>query len=145
MKVGILIIILLIAAYWLFQSNQAELVAPINSNKATEPTDQPLGDTSNAPKQTPVAPSRIEEPAVHKHTNTASSNDDAISPEIKQAIKEKLLHNAPLNVTKDAKGRTILHHEKRFTHMPVAVKQADGSVIIKEYTHIKDSEADTTP
>ncbi|GAA6134401.1 hypothetical protein NBRC116188_11900 [Oceaniserpentilla sp. 4NH20-0058] len=145
MKIGILIIIVLMAAYWLFQSNQAKLVAPITSNKAILTTDQPLDDQANTPKQAPIVSAGLKDTATQKHVNTTVNNDDSISPEIKQAVKEKLLHNAPLNISKDAKGRTILRHEKRVTHMPVAMKQADGSVIIKEYTHIKDSEADIAP
>lgn len=69
----------------------------------------------------------------------ANSPKASLSPEMKQAIKEKLLHNAPLDIQKDANGRTILRHNGRFTHMPVATKQPDGSVKIKEYSHISEN------
>jgi len=71
---------------------------------------------------------------------TTSSHLDQLSPEIKQAVKDKLLHSEPLEIKKDDKGRTVLKHNGRFTQIPVAVKKAYGTVSIKEYSHIPESQ-----
>lgn len=68
----------------------------------------------------------------------ATNQTEALSPQMKEAVKAKLLHNAPLDIQQDEKKRTILKHNGRSTQVPVAVRQADGTIKIKEYSHITD-------
>ena len=63
---------------------------------------------------------------------------DQLSPEMKQAIKDKLLLNGPMETILHPNGRVELPSHGRFTQMPVAVKMPDGSVQIREYSHIPD-------
>lgn len=61
---------------------------------------------------------------------------DMLSPEMKQAIKEKLLLHGPMEVIRHPDGRIELPSNGRFTQMPVAVEMPDGSIQIKEYSKL---------
>ena len=61
-------------------------------------------------------------------------HEDMLSEEIKQSIREKLLLEGPMEVIHHPDGSIELPANGRFTQMPVAVKRADGSIEIKEYS-----------
>lgn len=61
-----------------------------------------------------------------------------LSPEMKQAIKDKLLLHGPMEVIQHPDGSFELPSNGRFTQMPVAVQMPDGSIQIREYSHIPD-------
>jgi hypothetical protein len=63
---------------------------------------------------------------------------DQLSPEMKQAIKDKLLQHGPMEVIQHADGSFELPSNGRFTQMPVAVQMPDGSIQIREYSQIPD-------
>lgn len=61
---------------------------------------------------------------------------DQLSPEMKQAIRDKLLLHGPMKVIQHADGSFELPSNGRFTQMPVAVQMPDGSIQIREYSQI---------
>lgn len=63
---------------------------------------------------------------------------DQLSPEMKQAIKDKLLLHGPMEVIHHSDGSFELPSNGRFTQMPVAVQMPDGSIQIREYSYIPD-------
>ena len=67
---------------------------------------------------------------------TGNPHLDQLSPEMKQAIRDKLLFNAPIETTKRPDGSVMMNNNGRVTHMPVAVQMPDGSIQIKEYSYI---------
>jgi hypothetical protein len=66
--------------------------------------------------------------------NRATSHEDRLSQEMKQAIRDKLLFHGPVEVIKHPDGSIELPSNGRFTQMPVAVEMPDGSIQIKEYS-----------
>ena len=61
---------------------------------------------------------------------------DQLSPEMKQAIRDKLLLHGPMEVIRHPDGSFELPSNGRFTQMPVAVQMPDGSIQIREYSQI---------
>lgn len=76
----------------------------------------------------------------HSHVNDRDVvNDDhwnQLSPEMKQAVKDKLLLHGPMESIQHPDGSIELPTNGRFTQMPVAVQMPDGSIQIREYSHI---------
>lgn len=71
------------------------------------------------------------------------SHLDHLSPEMKQAVKDTLFHHGPKTITKDSQGRIRMDHAGRYVNMPVAVRKADGTIEIKEYSVIPDAQTET--
>ena len=70
------------------------------------------------------------------------SHLDHLSPEMKQAVKDTLFHHGPKTITKDSQGRIRMDHAGRYVNMPVAVRKADGTIEIKEYSVIPDAKTE---
>jgi hypothetical protein len=88
-------------------------------------------------------------PQVKEQTTSAVIQDDKshldyLSPEMKQAVKDKLFHHGPKTITKDSQGRIRLDHAGRYVNMPVAVRKADGSIEIKEYSVVPETHTEVT-
>ena len=142
MKLVVFLGVLVAAGIWIYSSNQAPVVlGPQTGNQTIHgmANADKVASSHNHETAQAVKPPQEASHAENKEANKTVSHFDQLSPEIKQAVKDKLLHSEPLDITKDNKGRTVLKHNRRFTQMPVAVKNADGSVTIKEYSHIPDS------
>ena len=81
-------------------------------------------------------------PADHQHVDDLdvvnTDHLDQLSPEMKQAIRDKLLLHGPMEVIQHADGSFELPSNGRFTQMPVAVQMPDGSIQIREYSQIPD-------
>ena len=73
----------------------------------------------------------------HQHdVSQDKSHIDYMSPEIKQALRDKLLFNAPIETEARSDGSVIMKTNGRVTHMPVAIQMPDGTIKIKEYSYI---------
>ena len=59
-----------------------------------------------------------------------------LTPEMRQAIKDKLLLHGSMETQKNPDGSIGLPTNGRYTQMPVAVQMPDGSIQIKEYSYI---------
>lgn len=72
----------------------------------------------------------------HNHDDSITENEHLkqLSPEMKQAIKDKLLLHGPMEIENHPDGSFSLPSKGRFTQMPVAVEMPDGSIQIKEYS-----------
>ena len=82
--------------------------------------------------------------ASHEHQGTESAEAgsgktgnphfDQLSPEMQQALKDKLLLEGPMETYQRPDGVIVLPSNGRFTQMPVAVQMPDGSIQIREYS-----------
>ena len=146
MKFAIILLILFALGFWTLFSTQSPQIMNTQTIDERQPTIAKIHkktvtdslQNSKAQEQSTDVLSGQEHTHIHQE-NTTNSHLEKLSPEVKQAVKDKLLHSEPLDIHKDKKGRTILRSNGRFTQMPVAVKNEDGSVTIKEYSHIPDS------
>lgn len=118
-------------------------------------TSEPVTVVSNSQSSTsvPLPSSSAPDNPIHNKTEkvvvphagpnpTAIDNTQNLSPQMKQALKDKLLHHGPKTITKDDNGRIRLDSAGRYTNMPVAVRQADGSIKIKEYSVVPETNAE---
>ena len=85
----------------------------------------------------------------HKHNTekpgtSEKAHIDHLSPEMKQALKDKLFHHGPKTITKDDRGLIRMDHAGRYVNMPVAVRKADGSIEIKEYSVVPETHTEVT-
>ncbi|MFT5593285.1 MAG: hypothetical protein ACI8SR_001657 [Oceanicoccus sp.] len=157
MKIGIVIIITLSVLLWvLFSANNVSIVDPAHKTPTAELTTPPSLTNQGiaSPKQATTTPPDITQTPTQQANNTVQaeptnpaekSHLDHLSPEMKQSIKDKLFHHGPKTVTKDSKGRLCLDQTGRYVNMPVAVRKADGTIEIKEYSVIPDSNTVTAP
>lgn len=65
--------------------------------------------------------------------NVGTTHYEKVDDEVKQALRQGLLHEAPIEVIEQSEGRIKIPSNGRFTQAPVAVTKDDGSVSIKEY------------
>lgn len=63
---------------------------------------------------------------------------DQLSPKMKQSLRDVLLSHQNASPEIQADGTRRLDTQHHVTQMPVAVKQADGTVVIREYSHVPD-------
>lgn len=138
---SILIILGILTAVIFYQAKPSTVsvsTATINAQPG-QPNSEAVDQSSSiVTVQTPKQESSIDDDSIESTAKIDSVS--SLTPEMKQAVNDKLLHNAPLDIQKDANGRTRLNHNGRFTSVPVAIKQPDGSIKIKEYSHIPKSE-----
>lgn len=97
---------------------------------------------SNSPSTGQISPPSQH---IHKHPDPephakSASHLNQLSPEIKQAIKEKLYHHNPKEAITDSSGGTLVPFNGKYTQMPVAVEMPDGSIQIREYSVIPESQ-----
>lgn len=59
-----------------------------------------------------------------------------LTPQMRQAIKDKLILHGPMQTQQNADGSISLPANGRYTQMPVAVQMPDGTIQIKEYSVI---------
>jgi hypothetical protein len=71
-----------------------------------------------------------------KDAPTGNPHFDQLTPEMQQALKDKLLLEGPMQTHQLSNGTVILPAKDRYTQMPVAVRMPDGKVVIKEYSVI---------
>lgn len=71
-----------------------------------------------------------------KKGNTGNPHLDQLSPEMRQAIRDKLLLNGPMETIEHPDGTIELPSNGRFTQMPVAVRMPDGTLEVREYSQI---------
>ena len=69
-------------------------------------------------------------------TITSNPHLEAMTPEMKQALRDKLLLHGTMETFKQPDGNVILPSRGRSTQMPVAVEMPDGSIVIKEYSEV---------
>jgi hypothetical protein len=81
----------------------------------------------------------IADSASKSDTSTEKSHLDHLSPEMKQALKDTLFHHGPKTITEDNQGRVRLKQAGRYVNLPVAVRKADVTIEIKEYSVIPDT------
>ena len=95
----------------------------------------------------------IEHKDIHKHDHhdehhqnsnasitspTGNPHFDQLTPEMKQALKEKLLLEGPMETHIRQNGLIELPSNGRFTQIPVAIQMPDGSIKIREYSVLPD-------
>jgi len=93
----------------------------------------------------------IEHKNIHKHDHndehhqnsnasinppTGNPHFDQLTPEMKQALKNRLLLEGPMKTIQRPDGSVALPSNGRFTQMPVAVQMPDGSIQIREYSQL---------
>jgi len=82
----------------------------------------------------------VQHPADSSAATQADSNKtgnphfDQLTPEMQQALKDKLLLEGPMETYQRPDGVIVLPSNGRFTQMPVAVQMPDGSIQIREYS-----------
>lgn len=143
MKIVVVSLIIISLAVWaLWSANEVTLVKPVSEPIApsvTTDTDK-TPSSSAAPK--PPAPKAND--AIDPVVQDNKPHVDHLSPQMKQAVKDKLFHHGPKTTTKDSQGRIRLDHAGRFVNMPVAVRKADGSIEIKEYSVVPKTHTEVT-
>ncbi len=72
------------------------------------------------------------------NVNKGVKHIDMLTPEMRQAIKDKLFHHGPKTVIYHDDGRISLPANGRYTQMPVAVQMPDGTIKIQEYSVLPD-------
>ena len=84
-------------------------------------------------------------PAINPATQSNDDNSqsqlkhiDMLSPEMRQALRDKLIHHGPKRVIRHDNGMISLPANGRFTQMPVAVEMPDGTIKIQEYSVLPD-------
>jgi hypothetical protein len=97
----------------------------VNSNSANNSQVSNQSSATNIPKSNES-----------KKSLTGNTHLDQLSPEMKDALRKKLLFNAPIETIERPDGSVIMKTNGRVTHMPVAVQMPDGTIKIKEYSYI---------
>jgi hypothetical protein len=119
---GLLIVLLVTVSGWFYGS--------VNTADQQPRTIQQAQETEHAEGISHKTPSQSQDVS----GNRATSHEDRLSQEMKQAIRDKLLFHGPVEVIKHPDGSIELPSNGRFTQMPVAVEMPDGSIQIKEYS-----------
>ncbi|MGR6874527.1 hypothetical protein ACU6U9_20040 [Pseudomonas sp. HK3] len=143
MKFSVIVVIFAAALAWLlFDLNKVSIIdtakhidAPVTNETASmiKPrTQAPLSSETDIKQDISDAGSKPD-------TSVVKSHLDHLSPEMKQALKDTLFHHGPKTITEDSHGRVRLNQAGRYVNMPVAVRKADGTIEIKEYSVIPDT------
>ena len=145
MKIGIGIVCALGILAWLILASPSVSVVDSTTQKhiVLDEPDSPLSQnlaTHQAPADSQVDIS--DETHVHPEPSAEKSHLDHLSPQMKQAVKDTLFHHGPKTITKDNQGRIRMDHAGRYVNMPVAVRKADGTIEIKEYSVIPDAKTE---
>ncbi|MFY0700305.1 MAG: hypothetical protein JXR04_05750 [Bermanella sp.] len=144
MKIVVASCIAIIALVWIWVS-QTNIALVDPSPQATDLISNQVKEVS---AQQAAEPSKTHS-APHPHSDSPvglneKAHIDHLSPEMKQALKDKLFHHGPKTITKDDKGLIRMDHAGRFVNMPVAVRKADGSIEIKEYSVVPETHTEVT-
>lgn len=99
---------------------------------------QPAPTTLPEQSSVAVAPSADSFNIRHAFNQNREHVLDQLSPEMKQSLRDVLLSHQNATPNVDADGTRRLDTRHHVTQMPVAVRQADGTVIIREYSHVPD-------
>ena len=67
---------------------------------------------------------------------TGNAHYDQMSPEVKEALKNSLLLENPVEEIIRPDGITEIRSSGRFSQMPVAVQMPDGTIQIREYSEV---------
>jgi len=67
---------------------------------------------------------------------TGNAHYDQMSPEVKEALKNSLLLENPVEEIIRPDGITEIRSNGRFSQMPVAVQMPDGTIQIREYSEV---------
>jgi len=97
-------------------------------NRAPGQPKSPLNSSVGVPANTQSVPSK---PAIPTST---VKHIDMLSPAMRQALRDKLIHHGPKTVIYHDNGMISLPANGRFTQMPVAVEMPDGTIKIQEYS-----------
>jgi len=100
-------------------------------NRAPGQPKSPLKSSASVPANTPSAQSTQVMPG---NTSKTVKHVDMLSPEMRQALRDKLIHHGPKTVIYHDNGMISLPANGRFTQMPVAVEMPDGTIKIQEYS-----------
>lgn len=113
--------------------------SPVIENNTPPKASSGADQSAPQPKQT-SAQTHHHDDHHHDHEDSVTENEHLkqLSPEMKQAIKDKLLLHGPMEVKQHPDGSFSLPSKGRFTQMPVAVEMPDGSIQIREYSVIPD-------
>lgn len=103
------------------------------SNNISMTEKKPMADSSE-----PVHVNSTDDPSHKNSEGRVVRHQDMLSEEMKQAIRDKLLLHGPMEVIYHPDGHIELPSNGRFTQIPVAVKKADGSIEIKEYSTLSE-------
>ena len=152
MKIGIISLVIISALFWFFiSSNKVQLIEPSSSDHAAlqaQPRTQT--NTSDLPNKTEKPPAS-NDMATYSANGTQTTDEipkthlDHLSPEMKQALKDKLFHHGPKTTTVDNQGRIRMDLNGRYVSMPVAVRKADGTIEIKEYSVVPETNTEASP
>ncbi len=137
-KIILFIVVLVVLGIWMsFYSAPLDpgLIDDISSDSAPSPASPitapliPSNTTSiqSATQPQPTASTNMQDDKPVRHV-------DMLSEDMKQAIRDKLLHHSPKEVIYHNDGRIELPSKGRYTQMPVAVQMPDGSIKIQEYS-----------
>ncbi len=88
----------------------------------------PLNSATTVPASTPNSQ------AGKDNSQNTVSHLDMLSPQMRQALRDKLIHHGPKTVIYHDNGMISLPANGRFTQMPVAVEMPDGTIKIQEYS-----------
>jgi hypothetical protein len=144
MKIGIGIVCALGILAWLILASPSVSVVDSTTQKHIV-LDKPHSPVAQSPTQPQTPATNQASAGAHVQAEVApkKSHLDHLSPEMKQAVKDTLFHHGPKTITKDNQGRIRMDHAGRYVNMPVAVRKADGSIEIKEYSVIPDAQTET--
>ena len=101
----------------------------VNTSSASSPP-----TTNSVTNSSPQTSSINGTPSSNGNANKDVKHIDMLSPEMRQAIKDKLFHHGPKTVIYHDDGRISLPANGRYTQMPVAVQMPDGTIKIQEYS-----------
>lgn len=144
MKIGFGIVFALAVFAWFMLASPTVSVIQSTTQTHVMPDESNLPMTNSADNAKGTAGTSGIHNENQVNTSPAEkSHLDHLSPEMKQAIKDKLFHHGPKHITKDSQGRIHMDHAGRYVNMPVAVRKDDGTIEIKEYSVISDTKTDT--
>jgi len=109
---------------------------PVNLDPKSEPIPNRAPGQPKSPLTPSVGVSANTQSVSSKPANTPSTvkHIDMLSPEMRQALRDKLIHHGPKTVIRHDNGMISLPANGRFTQMPVAVEMPDGTIKIQEYS-----------
>lgn len=114
---------------------------PVVNNNTDIPNNDNKTDMYSGLDQHDHDHSDHDDQTAHSSTDSPTGNPhfDQLSPEMKQALKNRLLLEGPMETIQRPDGSISLPSNGRFTQMPVAVQMPDGSIQIREYSQLPKS------
>ena len=107
--------------------------SPVSTQTVETKTTEGTAPANQEPGRDQVSHSHAASAATDAHGKPISDHASKMSPPVKEALKQGLLLESSMDVVELPDGRVKLPSNGRFTQMPVAVTEEDGSISVREY------------